>query len=390
MQNFDYSMSTRIHFGKGQVQKSLLGEILKYGKKVLFVYDAGPVKATGLYDEVIEIFKKNGIEYSEFTGIEPNPRHTTVNQGAKICKELGSDCIVAAGGGSTIDCAKAIGYAIYHDGDVWDYFEGKKEIEKVLPMIAIPTLAASGAEVSFSAVISNLDKKAKIGLRNDKTRPVAAILDPTYTFSVPKFHTACGIIDIMSHTYETYFSHNYASLQDGYSEAIQKTCIDNGLKVMMCPTDYEARAQLMWAATQSITHISSVGRGPLISTIHILDHILGAYFDIIHGAGIAILSLAWFKYCLSDKTVARFARWGKNVWNINPNQDDFTIARQAIKKFEEFIKELGIPTRLSELNISKEQLEEMCHKLYPTIQGELWYKSVTSEKELMSIFDIAY
>lgn len=390
MQNFMYEMPTRIHFGKGEVANSLAGEIERYGKNVLFVYDEIPVKASGLYAQIMETFQKVGAAVTEFTGIEPNPRHTTVNRGAALCREANADCIVAAGGGSTIDCAKAMSYAVYHDGDCWDFFEGKIAIGEVKPVIAISTLAATGAEVSFSAVITNEDKKAKIGLRNDRCRPAAAILDPTYTFTVPPFHTACGIIDIMSHTYESYFSRNEASLQDGYSEAIQKTCIDNGLKVMECPTDYEARAQLMWAATQSITHITTFGRGPLISTVHILDHILGAYYDIVHGAGIAILSLAWFRYCLSDKTAPRFARWGKRVWSLDPNKDDFTLAREAILSFENFCKELGLPVRLSELNLPWDGIETMCHELYPTIDGSAWFKPVTSEQELLSIFKLAY
>lgn len=390
MQNFMYEMATRIHFGRGEVRNSLKDEVLRYGTKVLFVYDAGPVKATGLYDEILAVLSEAGASVTEFTGIEPNPRHTTVNEGARVCRKAGCKVIVAAGGGSTVDAAKAMSYAVHYDGDAWDFFEGKVEIGEVTPVIAISTLAATGAEVSFSAVITNLEKKAKVGLRNDKCRPVAAILDPTYTFSVPPFHTACGIIDIMSHTYETYFSHNEASLQDGYSEAIQKTCIDCGRKVMMCPTDYDARAQLMWAATQSITHITSLGRGPLISTVHILDHVLGAYFDIVHGAGIAVCSLAWFRYCLSDKTVARFARWGKNIWNINPNQDDWAIARQAIDAFEGFIKELGLPTKLSDLDIPREKMAEMCHEQFAHLNGAVWYKPVTTEQELLSIFEMAY
>lgn len=390
MKNFTYEMATRIHFGKGEVTNSLESEVLRFGKKILFVYDEIPVKATGLYDEILNVLKKMGAEVTEFCGIEPNPRHTTVNKGVAMCRAALADCIIAAGGGSTIDCAKAVSYAVYHDGDCWDFFEGKAEIKQVLPVIAISTLAATGAEVSFSAVISNLEKKAKVGLRNDLCRPAAAILDPTYTFSVPAYHTACGIVDIMSHTYETYFSHNEACLQDGYSEAIQKTCIHHGRKVMLCPTDYEARAQLMWAAAQSITHITSFGRGALISTVHILDHVLGAYFDIVHGAGIAVLSLAWFRYCLSDKTAARFARWGRNVWDLDDCRDDYTLAVRAIDAFEAFLKEIGLPTRLSELNIPKDKLSEMCHEQYPSLNGSVWFKPVTSEQELLSIFELAY
>ncbi|MBS6646737.1 MAG: iron-containing alcohol dehydrogenase [Clostridiaceae bacterium] len=390
MNNFEFQLATRIHFGKGEVEKSLAGEVLLYGKKILFVFDEIPAKASGLYEEVHEVCRKNGIEVTEFTGIEPNPRHTTVNRGAELLRQCKADCIVAAGGGSTIDCAKAVSFAVYHDGDVWDFYEHKVEIGQVKPVIAIPTLAASGAEVSFSSVISNLEKKKKIGLRNDKERPVAAILDPSYTFSVPKFHTACGIVDIMSHTYESYFDNYPLCMQDGFSEGIQKTCVDNGRKVMMYPEDYDARAQLMWAAVMSISHLTSYGRGPLYSPIHMLDHMVGAYYDIVHGAGIAILSIAWFKYCLSDKTAARFARWGKNVWDIDGNQSDYAIASQAIQAFEDFCEELGLPTRLSQVNVPKEAVKEIARDLYGTLPCDKWYRPVESERELAAVLSLAY
>lgn len=178
MYNFDFHMATKIHFGRGPVEAFLAEEVKKYGKKVFFVYDQVPVKKSGLYDEVIKAFEKAGVEYREFTGVEPNPRHTTVNCGIAKLKEFGAECIVAAGGGSTLDCGKAISFGAYHCGDVWDFYSGQITVEKVMPVVAIPTLAAAGAEVSFSAVVSNMDTKQKIGLRNEKIRPVCAILDP--------------------------------------------------------------------------------------------------------------------------------------------------------------------------------------------------------------------
>lgn len=390
MNNFDFQLATRIHFGKGKVRETLAQEVLAWGITVFFVYDEIPAKASGLYEEVLQVCRESGIEVAEFTGIEPNPRHTTVNRGAELLRASGAGCIVAAGGGSTIDCAKAISFAVYHEGDVWDFFEHKVEIEKVMPVIAIPTLAASGAEVSFSSVISNLEKRQKVGLRNDKERPVAAILDPSYTFSVPRFHTACGIVDIMSHTYESYFDHFPLCMQDGFSEGIQKTCVDNGRKVMMYPEDYDARAQLMWAAVMSISHLTSYGRGPLYSPIHMLDHMVGAYCDIVHGAGIAILSIAWFKYCLSDKTAARFARWGRQVWDIRGDQSDYAAAVKAIGAFEDFCKELGLPTRLSEVKVAEETLGEIAHDLYRTVPCDKWYRPVESEEALLAILKLAY
>lgn len=390
MERFEFQLSTKIYFGRGQVGQSLAKEVKKHGSRVFFVYDSVPAKASGLYEEVLNQCSMNGIQVREFTGIEPNPRHTTINQGIAQLREFQADCIVAAGGGSTIDSAKAMSFGIYHDGDVWDFYEKTVEIDQVLPVIAIPTLAASGAEVSFSSVVTNLDKKQKIGLRNDKERPVAAFLDPTYTFSVPGYHTACGIVDIMSHTYESYFDWYPLALQDGFSESIQRTCIYNGKKVLACPTDYDARAQLMWAASLSITHLTTMGRGPLYSPVHMLDHMIGAYYDIIHGAGIAVLSLAWLKYCLTDATASRFAQWGRNVWGIEPQQPDRLIAERAIEQFEAFIKELGLPTKLSELNVPQDAIAQIVHELYETLPCSQWYRPIQSEQELAAVFQLAY
>lgn len=390
MFNFDFHFATKIHFGKGAVTASLVEELAKYGKRVFFVYDAVPVKASGLYDEVRRAFEKAGVEFCEFTGVEPNPRHTTVNRGVAALKEFGADCIVAAGGGSTLDCAKAVSFGVYYDGDIWDFYSGRQSVEKAMPVIAIPTLAASGAEVSFSAVVSNMDERQKIGLRNDKIRPVCAILDPVYTFSVPKFHTACGVVDIMSHTYETYFWRNGGTIQDGFSEAIQRACVASGRKVMECPSDYDARAELMWAAVMSISHISACGRSKLNSPIHVLEHILSAYYDIVHGAGIAIMSLAWFRYALTDETAPKFAQWAKNVWGIEEKGSDRERGEAAIAAFEGFCRELGLPTRLGEVNITREQIEEIAEAEFAGLKGnETWFRPVLSREELLSVYTLA-
>lgn len=391
MDNFDFHLGSRIHFGRGKVS-CLKDEVLGYGTRVFFVYDEIPVKASGLYDQIIQVFRDNGISYAEFTGAEPNPRYQTVDKGVAALKQSGADCIVVAGGGSTIDCGKAISFGAYHDGSVWDFYCGKATIEKVMPVIAIPTLAASGAEVSFSAVLSNMEEKRKIGLRNGKIRPAVAIMDPQFTFSVPPFHTACGIVDIMSHTYETYFAHGDGAVQDGISEAIMYACVQNGRKVMDIPTDYDARAQLMWAAALSIAQISSCGRENRYTIVHTLEHMLSAYYDVVHGAGIAILSIAWFKYALNEKTAHKFARWGRNVWDIAPGMSDLETGRQAIAKFESFCQELGLPTRLSGLRgmtITEENITELVNDLYTTIDGSSWFRPVTTKQDLLSIFKLA-
>lgn len=394
MENFTYNISTKVHFGKGRV-KDLKDVVSNYGKRVFFVYDSVPVKASGLYDDILKIFHENGIEFTELTGIEPNPRHTTINEGIALLKENGADCIVCAGGGSTIDTAKAIGFGYYGDGDVWDFYCGKKKVEKTLPVICIPTLAAAGAEVSWSAVVSNLQEKRKIGLRNPLIRPAVAIADPTYTFSVPAFHTSCGTVDIMSHTLETYFACD-ATFQDMLSEAIQVTAIKAGRKVLVNPCDYDARADLMWAAEQSIMQVSGLGRSNTATIIHGMEHMLSAHLDVIHGAGIGIISIGYYKYALNAKTESKFARWGRNVWGIQPGLSDYETARAAIKCYEDFVKELGLPTRLSELKVARgsdesialEHILPVVEDLAATTDGSKWFAPVNSKEDFLSIFKL--
>ena len=388
MKNFDFQLPTSIHFGTGAVSH-LKEEVLRYGKKVFFVY-SGSVKRGGLYAQVVKELQDAGVQWTEFTGIEPNPRHTTVNRGVAALRQSGADCIVAAGGGSTLDCAKAISFGVYHDGDVWDFYAGKVPVTRTLPVIAIPTLAAAGAELSFSAVISNVETRQKIGLRNPLNRPVCALLDPTLTFSVPPYQTACGVVDIMSHTYESYLGPDELTLQNGFAEAILRTCIESGRRVMANPEDYDARAALLWASDMSISGLPHMGRSYMSGTVHALEHILSAYYDIAHGAGIAIMSLAWFRYCLGEKTVAIFARWGRNVWGLGQTGGDDETARAAIEAFASFCRELGLPTHLREVGITEENIVEIADNEFGRLAGaDTWLRPVTTRDDLYNVYALA-
>ncbi len=388
MEDFYFNVATKIHFGKGKV-KVLPSEI--EGNHIFFMYGARSAKMNGVYDDVMEQCRANNIEVTEFTGVEPNPRHTTVTRGVDLLRQSGADTIVAAGGGSIIDCAKAIAMGFYLAGDAWELYEGKDEAERAVPIISIPTVAASGSEVSNVSVISNMDLKKKLHYRHDVQRPKAAIIDPAYTFSLPKFQTSCGIVDIMCHSFEGYFSHSVGSLQDGLAESVNRTCVQHGRKVMTCPDDYDSRAQLMASSALSITHLSDCGRS-FVGNIHSLEHVLSAHYDIAHGAGIAIVSLAWFKFALSDKTANRFARWGREVWDIRSVRDDYTVAVMAIEAYESFIRELELPARISELKgeIPREALAGMAHEFYPVSNSAMWFKPVRSESELLSLLELAY
>ena len=390
MVDFNFHLATEIHFGKG-VLKEISETVLRYGKRLFFLYDEIPAKATGAYELLHSLCEENGITVTDFTGIEPNPRHSTVDKAVTLCKEAGADCIVALGGGSTIDSAKAVSFSVFHDGSCWDFYEGKTEVMKALPIITIPTIAASGSEVSNVTVMSNYEEHRKLDYRTNLIRPAAVFADPTYTYSVPPFQTACGIVDIMSHSYEGYFSNSPGSIQDGFSETIQKTCIEHGRKVMMCPGDYESRAQLLWAAELAITHLADQGRN-FVGNLHSTEKMLSGYFSLPHGAGIAIVSLAWFKYSLNDATAPRYARWGRNVWGIDGNQDELAIAGQAIAKYERFVEELGLPTRLSGLKnkVEPDVLPEAAHALFPAVDTRAWFKPLESEEELLQFMKLAY
>ena len=400
MNDFYFHLNTKFHYGRGVVA-GIADEILNYGSKVFFMYDEIPANATGAYELIHKVCNEKGITVTDFTGIEPNPRHSTIDKARALLKETGADVVIALGGGSTIDSAKALCLTANYEGSCWEVFEaaakleslstqGKKE-EGVLPLITIPTIAASGSEASNVAVIANHDKNMKLDYRSDALRPVAVFTDPTYTYTVPPFQTACGILDIMSHSYEGYFSNRAGSMQDGISEAIQCTCVEHGRKVMLVPHAYESRAQLLWAAQLSIAHLSDQGRN-FVGNIHSTERVVGNYFGFPHGVGIAIRSLAWFKYALNDQTAYRFARWAKNVWGVNPALNDMAAAKEGIRLYEAFIEELGVPTRLSQskLDVSKELVAKCADEVWERVNTSTWFKPLVNKQELLDFMMLAW
>lgn len=400
MKDFYFHLNTKFHYGKGVVAQ-IADEILNYGTRVFFLYDEIPATVSGAHDLIHQVCAEKGITITDFTGIEPNPRHTTIDRARALLKETGADVVVALGGGSTIDSAKALCLTASYEGSCWEVFEkadkleslstqGPKE-EGVMPLITIPTIAASGSEVSNVAVIANHDKNMKLDYRSDALRPVAVFTDPTYTYTVPPFQTACGILDIMSHSYEGYFSHSTGSMQDGISETIQRTCVEHGRKVMLVPHDYASRAELLWAAQLSITHLSDQGRN-FVGNIHATERVVGNYFGFPHGAGIAILSLAWFKYALNDQTAYRFARWAKNVWSVDPMLNDMDAAREGIRRYEAFMEELGVPTRLSQskLEVSQELVAQCADEVWERVDASTWFQSLEDKQELLDFMMLAW
>ncbi len=385
MLNFNYNIPTKVFFGEGKIE--VLGkQIKKYGSRVLLTYGGGSIKKTGIYDNVVKILRENNIPYYELSGIEPNPRVESVTEGVRICRDNNIDFILAVGGGSTIDCSKAIAAAYYYEGDPWDLVVGKAKIEKVLPIGTILTLAATGSEMDAGAVITNMETNQKYGFGHPGFFPKFSILDPRYTYSVSKYQTASGVADIMSHTFEEYFSNvKGAYLQDRLAEGILKTCIQYGRVAIDEPENYEARANLMWAGSLAINGLLGYGKDSIWS-VHPLQHELSAYYDITHGVGLAILTPHWMEHVLDEDNLWKFVEYGVNVWNIDSSLDDMEIAKLSIEKTSEFFKSLDIPMTLREVGIGEEKLETMAVDVIQYKEGPVGNFKPLNYEDALSIY----
>lgn len=385
MQNFHYNIPTQIYFGKGQIAN--LGDNLKkLSDRVLLVYGGGSIKRSGLYDAVAQQLKNAGISWEELSGVEPNPRIESVRRGVALCREHQLGAVLAVGGGSVIDCAKVVASGTYYDGDPWDQVLDSDKITKALPVVSVLTLAATGSEMDGFAVISDLSKNEKWGTGNDVTKPVFSIMDPEYTYTVSARQTAAGTADIMSHTFENYFTQEKgAYLQARFCESILKTCIKYAPVALHSPGDYEARANLMWASSMAINGICSYGENTAWA-VHPMEHELSAFYDITHGVGLAIMTPNWMEYVLNEDTVWRFVEYGKNVWGIQSGTD-MEIARGAITKTREFFTSLGLPATLGEIGIDSTHFDVMAQK---AADGGLKYGFIPLDKEdVKKIFEMA-
>ncbi|MDD7402777.1 MAG: iron-containing alcohol dehydrogenase [Butyribacter sp.] len=362
MNNFRFHVPTDVRFGKGQVN-CLAEELKKFGKKVLLVYGGGSIKKSGLYDTILELLKD--FEIFELSGIEPNPKITSVRKGVSICKEKGIDVILAVGGGSCIDASKNIACGTYYDGDPWDLVLDNSKVTRALPIAVVLTLSATGSEMNNGAVISNEATNEKLELGGECLYPALSICDPTYLYTLPAKQTAAGTADIISHVLEQYFQPNDgAYITDCFSESVIKTCVKYCPIALKEPDNYEARSNLMWASTVALNHMLTVGKGGSWSC-HPIEHVLSAYYDITHGVGLAIVTPAWMRYILCDKTVGRFVKYAKGVWNIE-DADPYVAANKAIDCTAQFFKDCGIPSTLKEVGIGTDKLEEMAKEAVRT------------------------
>ena len=362
MDSFVYHLPTKVYFGPDQLEH-LGPEAAEYGKSVLLCYGKGSIKETGLYDRIKQSLEKAGLNVVELAGIEPNPKIESVREGVKLCKEHEVDCVIAAGGGSVIDCAKIICAGACTEADPWDFFSKKTPITHALPLIDVLTLAATGSEMNNCAVISNTETREKMGAVSPVLIPKVSFMDPALSMSVPPYQTASGSADIFNHILEDYFSREENLFMLSRSmEGLMKTVIHYAPIAMKEPQNYEARANLMWASSWAINGFNR-GANPKTWSMHPIDHQLTAFYGITHGHGLAIITPRYLSYVKNQKTLPRLAEYGINVWNIDPSLPDDQIANLAIEKTADFLfRDLGLTDNLKDLGVKEEDLPEMARR----------------------------
>lgn len=358
MVNFDYQTPTRLIFGKGVVAEKLASVMAQYGKRVLLTWGGGSIKRSGLYDQVKEILKDK--EVFELGGIQPNPKYNpSVLDGVKICKEQHIDVILAVGGGSVIDCTKAIAAGACYDGDTWDLLTFKKPTLAALPIVDIITMAATGTEYDPFGVISRTETNDKVGYCSKHTYPQVSFIDPTYTFTLPVKQTLAGIADCINHIMESYFCGEHIMMNDAFMEGAIKSLVKNVKIVLKQPDNYEARAEIFYATTLGCNGIYCLGNSNSGWPMHGMEHALSAFYDITHGEGLAIVTPHWMRYILEHTTgelheqvVERCTSFGKNIFGTN-------TAEEAIDAIADFYKSIGIPMTLREVGIDDTRIDEM-------------------------------
>ena len=361
MENFVFQNETKIIFGRGYEDR-VGEEIKRYGRRVLLHYGGKSIKESGLYKKILKYLEASGLDLVELPGVQPNPILGLVEKGIEICREEKLDFILAVGGGSVIDSAKAIAVGVPYEKNVWDFYSGKADAKSSLPVGVVLTLPASGSEASSSSVITNEDGLYKRYYEAEILRPKFAILNPETTFTLPSFQTACGAVDIMAHVMERYFTNaKNVELSDKLCEATLKTVINNTPIALQEPEDYNARAEIMWAGT--VAQNDLLGRGRIEDWgSHDIEHELSAIYGIAHGEGLAVVIPAWMKYVYKND-INRFAQFAERVWNIEPdfwNMEKTALA--GITKTEEYFRSIGLPTSLKEIGIDEKKFEDMAVK----------------------------
>jgi alcohol dehydrogenase YqhD (iron-dependent ADH family) len=388
MDNFIFHNTTKIIFGK-ETEKLVGAEVRKHADRILLHYGGGSIRKSGLYDIIVDSLRNAGVDFVELSGVQPNPRLSLVRQGIGICRDEGIRFILAVGGGSVIDSAKAIAVGVPYSGDVWNFYTGKDQVKQALPIGVVLTIPAAGSESSPSSVITNEDGWYKRGLTTDHIHPQFAILNPELTYTLPDYQTSCGAADIIAHIMERYFTNTrHVELTDRLCEATLKTIINNVPKILKNPLNYHARAEMMWAGT--VAHNDLLGRGRQEDwASHDIEHEISGIYDIAHGAGLAIVFPAWMQYVYRHD-VQRFAQFASRVWDVeynffNPEE----TALKGIEMLKEFFSYIGLPVSLTEADIDDSRFEEMADKCTASDTQTVGAFVRLKKKDVLDILNIA-
>lgn len=378
MQNFVFHNPTKIIFGRDTI--SLIGkEAAQLGKKILLVYGQKSIKDNGIYDTVLELLKQANIEVFEHGGVRSNPIASNVRDGITVAKTNKVDAVVAVGGGSVIDSAKAIAAGALVEHDVWLFFKGKKSIKKTLPLLCVLTLAAAGSEMNSGMVLTNEKMHQKIGIGNKTLHPKVSILDPTATFTVPANYTAYGAVDAIAHILEFYFTTQepYTPVQDRFIEGLILNLMESCEQSLTDPKNYQARSNLMWCSTLALNGLTAAGLGRVGFPMHAIEHSLSALYDVPHGAGLSVVMPGWMKY-EAKKTPKKFAQFAERIFNVDKGQPE-KKALEGVQLLKQWFEKVHCPTTLSAIGIPKTDIQEIAQN--SLAQAKLWrLQDFTQEK----------
>jgi len=385
MQNFVFENPTKIVFGRGQIKK--IGcEAAKFGKKVFMVYGQGSVKRSGVYDQVVASLKAADIEIIEFPGVKSNPVLSHALKGIDIARKEGIDVVLAVGGGSVIDTAKTIAVGAKTDDDVWDYFMRTKTIQDALPVLTVVTISASASEMNPAAVITKEEEAKKFSIRSPFIQPKTSILDPTALFTLSPAYSAYSAVDAITHMLEGYFNNRepHSPLQDRLVEGLIKTIMESAEAILKEPADYNARANMMWAATLAFNGLTTAGMGMISLPAHMIEHSLSAIYDIAHGAGLSIVLPGWMFYAV-EKDPVKFARLGRKIFGIE-DDNNLRAGMEGINRLKEWFSSTGSPVSLGEANIPEEDIKKIAENAH--VLAQAWGLRDYTEKIIVDILGL--
>jgi alcohol dehydrogenase YqhD (iron-dependent ADH family) len=394
MDNFIFSIPTTAYFGKGQI--NILGETIKAhgGSRVLLAYGGGSIKKSGIYDAVVGQFDKAGLAHVELSGIQPNPRIESVEEGIGLYRKNNCDFILAVGGGSTLDACKAIAAGVKYEGPVSDLFVGESglsDISAAAPLATILTMAGTGSEMDMGAVITVGEDHKKKVLLHPLVNPRFSILDPEYTFTVPEYHSMAGVADILCHLMEQYFTPDVgAKVQDRMNEGVMKAVLEDAPKILANPEDYDARANIMWASSMALAGFQFLlGKPSPTFPLHGMGHELSSRYDMTHGVTLALLTPAWMRHTMSraPEYLPIFARFARNVFDVR-EKDDAKAAEEGVRKLQEFYAAIKMPANLREAGVKEEDLEVIAGKAVEN--GKLGILTSLGKDEVLQIMRTAF